>query len=130
MYLSHINRVPVSKTQIEKYCSLFLTAPVSSLSFDAVVWICVSRGNAVAISFPSHKGSGQLPLSLPVSRELSKRNANICLAWFLLKWHQIGFSEGWGLWIVCSAVPRGSLKHWGPVCLTCESKTSNEQPEV
>lgn len=71
---------------------LSYSSKVSSLSFDAVVWICVSRGNAVAISFPSCEGSGQLP---PPSQEgaLSKKNANICLAWFLLKWHQTGFSE-------------------------------------
>lgn len=58
--LSHMIIVPISKRQIKKYHFSFLHLQ-SSLSFDAVVWFSLSRGNSLAMSFQSHKGSAQLP---------------------------------------------------------------------
>lgn len=74
MCLSHISMVPVSKAEMKKTLfPLSYSSRINSLTFDAVVWVCVSRGNAVAISFLSCDGSGQLPPSLSAGCSLIEK---------------------------------------------------------
>lgn len=131
--LSHISMVPISKTQIKKYCSLFLTAP-KLVPCLLMLWFgFVFQGAMLLLSpFPPMKVAGSFLPPRPLSAGSSLEENCQCLSSLL----SFKMAPNWllrgvgGYRYFCSATSLRSLKHWGLVCLTCEGKASNAQPEA